>query len=301
MKILAFFKLIRWKNLLMLTITQLLLKYVLFKNYEITTSLNDIDFILLIISTISIAAGGYIINDIIDRKSDAINKPNNVFVGKYFSVKESILYYLLLSVSGVLAGVHLSFKIGFPVFSIIFVSIAMLLFLYSYSLKRVALLGNLTISFLVGFSILIVGLLDIAPNIGEINFTKQIFILKILIAYALFSTGLNLIREIIKDIEDVDGDYIEHMKTLPILIGRIRARNVTFVITILFALSLIYILILNKNIGEYIVVYGLTLVVLPLLYLIYKMYDAEAKSDYKKLSSLLKIIMVLGILSIFVL
>ena len=298
MKLKAFLNLIRWQNLTMLIGIQLLLKCILFKNYNIPTTLNNYEFLLLVLSTITIAAGGYIINDIFDTQTDAINKPDKVYIGPVFKRYNAIICYLTLTTVGISLGIYISLNINIPLASIVFITIALLLFLYSFALKKIALIGNIVISLMIGFSIFIVGLIDIVPRLDETNGIQQVHILKIVVVFSLFSFGLNLIRELIKDIEDIGGDYAAGMKTLPILIGRKRAKNIAVALSSIFLLSFIVILASSQSISTYVFVYGFILIVLPLLYFCYKLYFATTTTDFKKLSRILKIIMLLAMLSL---
>ena len=140
MKLKAFLNLIRWQNLTMLIGIQLLLKCILFKNYNIPTTLNNYEFLLLVLSTITIAAGGYIINDIFDTQTDAINKPDKVYIGPVFKRYNAIICYLTLTTVGISLGIYISLNINIPLASIVFITIALLLFLYSFALKKICLL-----------------------------------------------------------------------------------------------------------------------------------------------------------------
>ncbi|MBV1888253.1 MAG: UbiA family prenyltransferase, partial [Urechidicola sp.] len=217
-----------------------------------------------------------------------------------FKHHHAIISYLVFTIIGVSLGLYISFEANIPLLSLSFIIIALFLFLYSFTLKRIALVGNITISTMIGFSILIVGLLDVASSFNDVQILKQLLVLKIILAFSLFSFGINFIRELIKDIEDIDGDYATGMRTLPILLGRKRAQNFVFVVSVIFALSIIYILTSSQFLNTYILAYGFILIVLPLLYFCYKLYQANTMNDFKKLSSLLKTIMILGMLSLVI-
>ena len=297
MTIVHFLKLIRWQNLSMLIIIQLLFKYVLFKNYQIVASLTNYNFILLVTAIVLIAAGGNVINDLYDLETDKINKPNKVLIGTTFSETKAKLIYTLLTLIGIVLGTLLSFNVHLPHLSIAFITIAGLLFLYSAHLKKIALIGNSLVSILIGFSIVLLGLFDVLPNSSNPN---NVLVLNVMIVYAVFAFSINLIREIIKDIEDIDGDYSSGMKTLPIIFGRKRTQNYTFVLSILFTFVLIFTLAFYHFLSDFILGYGFLFVVIPLLYFCHQLYHANSKQELKKLSSLLKIIMLSGILSIFI-
>lgn len=300
MKLVHFLKLIRWQNLLMLICIQLLLKFVLFHNYQIITSLTNFDFTLLVVSIVLIAAGGNIINDIFDVKTDTINKPHKVLIGRVFSKSHSKIMYTILTLVGITVGSYLSFKSDNSLLSSWFIIISILLFLYAAYFKKTVLFGNILVSLLIGFSIILLGMFDVIPFLKDGPIPNQNSTFNIILVYAVFAFGLNLIREIIKDIEDVDGDYASGMKTLPIIFGRKRAQNCAFILSLFFTLVLIFTIAFYRHWSDFILGYGLIFVVLPLLYFCYQLYDAESKQELKKLSTLLKIIMISGILSIFI-
>ncbi len=297
MILLYFFKLIRWQNLSMLVFIQILLKYVLFQNHQIITSLSCFDFTLLVTSIILIAAGGNVINDVLDTETDKINKPNKVLIGTIFSKVQAIIIYSLFTLLGIAIGTYLSFKMKSPILSLVFITISILLFSYSAYFKKIAVLGNLIVSLLISFSIVLLGIFDILPNIINPNNSLTF---NVILVYALFAFGMNFIREIIKDIEDIDGDNSVKMKTLPIIFGRKRTKDLIFILSLLFTFSLIYILVLNRYLNDYLLSYGFIFITIPLLYFCYQLYKCSSKQELIKLSSLLKLIMVFGILSLII-
>lgn len=296
--LLAFFKLVRVPNLLMVLFTQVLIKYGLFDSFGISITLNGLGFSLLVLATICIAAAGNIINDIYDLETDRINKPKKVLLGSKISLNTANTLYIILSVIGVALGFYLSNIIGKPGFSAIFIIISALLYLYATYLKHIMLVGNLVISMLVAFSIIIVGLYDLLPAITPENQQTQSTIFSILLDYALFAFLLNWLREMVKDQEDIKGDYNTGRNTLPIALGSKRTNLVIFLVGILPVISVIYYLYNYLFENLWAVLYTLLFIVAPLLYFLINIWIAETKKDYHKLSSLLKIIMLAGIVSL---
>jgi 4-hydroxybenzoate polyprenyltransferase len=294
----SFFNLIRWKNLLLIALVQLLIKYALLEPFEVVRfTLNDFGFSLLVIATLCIAAAGNIINDIYDVETDLINKPHKVIVGNSISEKTAFNLYIILTVIGVGLGFYISNLVGRSGFSAIFVIISALLYIYATYLKQTTLIGNLLISFLVAMSLIIVGLFELLPVITEQNRETQLTFFKIIFDYSVFAFMINLLREMVKDIEDINGDYKAEMKTLPIVIGRERALKVVFVISLipLFAVAYYVITYLYK---QYIAVgYFLIFSIAPLLYFTIKSYSAETKKEISFLSVLLKFILFFGVMS----
>jgi 4-hydroxybenzoate polyprenyltransferase len=199
---------------------------------------------------------------------------------------------------GVGSGFYLSNVIGKPGFSAVFIIISALLYLYATYLKYIMVAGNLVISALVAFSIIIVGLYDLLPAITAENQQTQSTIFSIILDYALFAFLLNWLREMVKDQEDINGDYKAGRNTLPIAIGSKRANLAIFFVGLLPLAAVIYYLYNYLFENLWAVLYALIFIVAPLLYFLINIWTAETKKDYYKLSSLLKIIMLLGIVSL---
>lgn len=295
-----FLKLIRYQNLLMLAFMQLIFRYVFFKFQDIPLALADWQYGLLVLSTILIAAGGYVINNVFDQNTDTINKPNNVIVGKTISETNAYNLYIGLTVTGVAIGFYLSNVILKPGFASIFILIAATLYLYATSLKQMMVIGNIIVALILSFSVVIIGIFDLFPTIHEGNQQQMGIVFSILLDYALFTFFLNFMREIVKDIEDVDGDYNQGMNTLPIAIGKSRTAKIVFGLSFIPILFMLY--YINKYLLDLVftTVYLLLFVVGPLLYFTVKIWTAKSKKEFHTLSMLLKWILLFGILSIVV-
>lgn len=293
----ALLNLIRWKNLLILVLVQVLVKYALFVPNYAVTSLSTFQFIGLVVSTLCIAGAGYIINDIYDVETDLVNRPKKVIVGKSISEKTANNLFMGLNIAGVLLGFYLSYAVERNSFFGIFVLISALLYIYASYLKRTFLIGNIVVSALVGFSLLLVGIFDLLPATNPANSPLQLAVFKILLVYAFFACAINLLREITKDIQDVDGDYKAGMNTLPIVLGRTRANTILFILTLITNLLIIYVLATFLYSKTNLIIYCLLLVVGPLIITTIKIFKAESKKDYQRISNLLKLVMVTGMLS----
>ncbi|MFV8355917.1 geranylgeranylglycerol-phosphate geranylgeranyltransferase [Flavobacterium sp. XS1P32] len=293
-------KLIRYQNLLMLAFMQLVFRYAFFKIQDIPLALADWQYGLLVLSTVLIAAGGYVINNILDQKTDAINKPNNVIIGKNISETNAYTVYMALTVAGVLIGFYLSNVILKPSFAAVFILIAATLYLYATSLKQILIVGNSIVAILLSCSVIIIGIFDLLPAIDAGNQQQMRIVFSILLDYAIFTFFINMLREIIKDIEDVDGDYNQGIRTLPIVIGKSRTAK------IVFGLSFVPILLLLYYINSYLLnliyttIYLLLFVMGPLFYFTVKVWSAQTKKEFYTLSLLLKWIMFFGILSVVI-
>ncbi|MGJ8550087.1 geranylgeranylglycerol-phosphate geranylgeranyltransferase [Winogradskyella wichelsiae] len=295
-------KLIRWKNLLMIALMQYLIKYALLipfkESHGVSTTLSDFNFLILVFATLCIAAGGYIINDIYDVETDKINKPNQLIINKHITEKNASTLFIILNIIGVGLGFYLANGIGKPTFFTAFFIASALLYIYSTSLKQIAIVGNIVVSLVVALSILLVGIYEIIPAININNKAVQMTFLNIIKDYAIFAFMINLIRELIKDIEDIDGDYKAGIQTLPILIGRDRANKLIIILSLIPIFSITYYVITYLFKQQIVVGYFLILVIAPLIYVTIKLFNAKQKAQYKHISLVLKIVMLTGMLSL---
>ncbi|MGO3182881.1 MAG: geranylgeranylglycerol-phosphate geranylgeranyltransferase [Aequorivita sp.] len=293
-----YLNLIRYQNLLFIALVQGFIKYGLFQAFKVDFSLTTLDFALLVIATLCIAAAGNVINDIYDVEIDRINKPNKVLIGKKISERIANRLYIILSVIGVAIGFYLSNRIGKPSFAALFIVFSALLYLYASYLKGMFLVGNLLVSALVAMSLLIVPLFDLLPAVTVENQASQSAVFKIVLNYALFAFYINLIREIVKDLQDINGDNKGGMNTLPIIIGRKRTVTIVFILGVFAVIGAVLYMYENLYNVQVLMLYFLFTIVAPLLYFCVKAWDAKSAKAYAFLSKLLKIVMFLGICSI---
>jgi 4-hydroxybenzoate polyprenyltransferase len=282
----------------MIALVQLLIKYALFEPFGVDITLNWFGFLLLITATLCIAAAGNIINDIYDIETDTVNRPDKVIVGKHISEKTANTLFIVFNVIGVGIGFYLSHLVGRNGLFALFVIISALLYVYSSYLKQMILVGNIVVSIIVALSIIIVGLFELLPVITEQNKDTQLTFFRILLDYAAFAFMINLIRELVKDIEDVDGDHKVGMNTLPIAIGRERATKITFVLSMLPIAAVAYYMVTYLYKQQVAIGYFLILVIAPLIYVTIKLFSAETKSQYRHISTILKLVMFFGMLSL---
>lgn len=244
-------------------------------------SLNDPLLFLLSCSTILIAAGGYVINDYYDVKIDYINKPDRVVIGKKIPRRHAILFHVLLSGAGILIGLYISWETKLLRIVCVNILSVFLLWFYSNNLKRLPFIGNLTVAFLTGLSILIV---DSLYRTGS----------ALIVIYASFAFFMTLVREIIKDMEDLKGDNTFGCKTLPIVWG---IRKTKFMIYAILGIFAVIVVVLNYFYKALPFSYFVIFLFLPLLWMLYRLIRADMKRDFSVLSTFCKVIMLLGILS----
>jgi len=292
----SFLKLIRYKNLIMVLLTMILTKYALISSFLKESNLSYLDFLILSLSILLISAGGYIINDIYDIEADKINKPHKVYISNTISKKRAIIFYLAFTILGLILGLWLSFLKNIEILSLYFIATAVLLLLYSKYLKKLPLLGNLLISLLVPFIIILVYEFD-KKLVAKSELFNDIFLSITVFYYMFFAFLTTLIRELIKDIEDVDGDFKLKMKTLPILIGKVRTRNISIFLSLLLLFFLFLLIKDSFDSNELYLMPFASILSIVSAYFIFKLWSAKTKTQFSFLSSLMKMIMLIGILS----
>jgi 4-hydroxybenzoate polyprenyltransferase len=267
---------------------------------NITLALTHFQFLLLVLASILLAAGGFVINDIFDQDIDAINKPNKVVVGKYISEEKAYYLYSFCTICGVALGMYVSNVIQKPAFLSLFMFIAVLLYFYASTLKSAPLLGNIVISGLVAFSVLILALFDLYPMLNYNDIRNSTIVFSILKDYAFFAFAVNLIREIVKDCEDIIGDKLQNCKTLAVVIGLSKTNKIIAFFLVIFAAYLIYHCFNFLMYGSliYVTFYLFITVIAPMLYCTIQIWNAKESKEYHKISVILKMILFFGILSI---
>lgn len=302
-KLMAFFKLIRWPNLLFIAITQSLFYFIIFPFAYSSAGasvdgmkLQEDEFFLLMAASIMIAAAGYIINDYFDVNIDQVNKASRVIIGYEINRRTAILLHAFLSFAGLLISFYAGGKlhnIYIPLFN--FAAIFLLL-VYSSTFKKKLLIGNILISILTAWVIFVLTLADFRFTHSFDSAWHKL--LKLSILYAGFAFIISLIREVIKDMEDVQGDLKFGCSTMPVVwgmqISKVFAAVWTIVLCGMITALIVYILPYGWWLAF---IYGFALVIIPLIMVLKKLYNASTPKDYHQLSSLIKWIMLTGILS----
>ncbi|HET9825412.1 MAG TPA: geranylgeranylglycerol-phosphate geranylgeranyltransferase [Chitinophagaceae bacterium] len=300
----AFLKLVRLQNLIFIALTQFLFYYCilvpLLESAGLKISLGEVPFILLVIASVLIAAAGYIINDYFDVDIDQVNKPQQNVVDIIVSRRWAILWHFVLSGIGVLLSLYISWATGLWYIVIANLACVFLLFGYSVSLKRKLLSGNILISLLTAWVVLILCLSEIrlfsevAPGTAQVEHK----VVRLGFLYAAFAFVISLIREAIKDMEDIEGDARHGSATIPIAWGIQTTKIYVAVwITVLLALlvtTLVYVLQFH---WWWPTVYTLLLIITPLGFIFYKLFKASTSRQFHFLSNTTKLVMLTGILS----
>ncbi len=298
----AFLNLIRYQNLLMLALMQLIFRYGFLKLQNVPLALSEWQYGLLVLSTVLLAAAGYVINDIFDQDTDLENRPKEIIVGQKITETTAYNIYFALNITGVVIGFYLSNVILKPGFAAIFILIAATLYMYATSLKQMLLLGNIAVALLLSFSVIIIGIFDLYPVIDQANQPIMANLFSILLDFAIFAFMINLIREIVKDLEDKKGDESQGMKTVAIVLGIEKTSKLASILGLIpIAFLLVYInnyFVANNLFAT--TIYAFVLIMGPLLFFSIKIWPAKTKKEFSKLSLLLKWILFFGIISIVV-
>ncbi len=300
--LIAFLKLIRLENLLIIIVTQFCIKYFVFAVFNNYSNLSISFFCLMVLSTILIAAAGYIINDYFDVKTDKINRPQAVVIDVYIKRRWAMALHIIFNALGLLIGIYLALKchqlklILFQLLSII------LLWFYSTHFKKQLLVGNVLVALLTA-TVTVMPAVYEYYLLGDITFFASFLfgdvidgITKIMIAYAAFAFLTSLAREIIKDLEDFKGDVETGCKTMPVVWGVITSKVVAFFILIITIGLLLIASFKFYNQQNYNALYYiLALLILPTTALILLTIKAKTPKQFKSASLLLKFIMLFGI------
>ncbi len=271
------FRISRPINLLMVAFVQLMAAYFLIeKTPQGLPVLQDYRLYLLILATLLITAAGYMINDYYDVKIDYVNRPNEVIVGKGIKRRVVIFLHTIFNFTGIGLGVLVA-----PRIAIVNFVAAFLLWLYSNRLKREPFIGNLTVAFLTGLSVYLVAF----------YYQKNELLV---LTYAIFAFFLNLIREILKDIEDRNGDRKHGCRTLPIVIGFRKTKQVIFIVALCFVSA---ILIITFEINKPELFYYFGGLGIAFVWFMRKIYLADRKDHFTQLSTWAKILMLVGTMS----
>ncbi|CAG4993151.1 1,4-dihydroxy-2-naphthoate octaprenyltransferase [Dyadobacter sp. CECT 9275] len=273
-------RLVRMTNLVIVALTQYLTRILLIGPKENWKQIiTDYDMFFLSLSTVFIAAAGYIINDYFDIKIDIVNKPERVVVGRYLKRRWAMGAHQVFNVLGAALGMVVS-----PWIFLVNVFSITLLWFYSERFKRLPFIGNFIVSLLTGLSLLIL----------TVHYPANRHLVLI---YAIFSFFISLIREVVKDMEDIRGDAAHGCRTLPIIWGIRRTKTFLYIVVGFFVVVLFSMASALENRLLLILFFML---LLPLGWLTFRLTKADTKKDFRKISSISKIIMLLGLMTMLV-
>jgi 4-hydroxybenzoate polyprenyltransferase len=270
-------RLVRMTNLVIVVITQYFTRILLIgPRYEWKKIIADPHMFILSLSTVCIAAAGYIINDYFDIKIDIVNKPEKVVVGRYLKRRWAMGAHQMFNVLGAAMG----FFVGYWIFLINVFSITLLWF-YSERYKRLPFIGNFIVSLLTALTLLIL----------SVRYPENRHLVLI---YAVFSFFITMIREIVKDMEDIKGDEAHGCRTLPIIWGIRKTKTFLYFWIGLFVSTLF---VMASTLNNVVLAYLFLALLIPLFWLVIKLIRSDTRKDFRSLSNLCKIVMVMGLLT----
>lgn len=298
----AFLKLVRWQNLFFILLTQMLFRFFILRfvygvngaeNIRLTLPL----FYLIVFASLCIAAAGYIINDYFDVNIDLVNKPAKLIIDRHIKRRWAIVLHIVLSFVGFLISLYVGYKLRnlyIPAFNLLAI---IALWFYSTTFKKKLLIGNILVSLLTAWVILVLTFCEYRFHTNSVDeFWKRL--IKLSFIYAGFAFIISLIREVIKDMEDMPGDAKYGCTTMPIVWG-IQVSKVyaaVWIVVIICATAGIQIYV--AYLGWWLsALYSLLAIIIPLIWLLRKLYTAQSSKDFHELSTMIKLVMLTGILS----
>ncbi|MEQ8581117.1 MAG: geranylgeranylglycerol-phosphate geranylgeranyltransferase [Marinoscillum sp.] len=267
----------RIPNLIVIGATQYLTAFFLVSDYpNKLQQITGLGFFGMVVSTVMIAAGGYIINDYYDQKIDMINRPQKVVVGTMFRRRLAMLAHFLLTIGGIGLGFYLDIKIG-----VLHIVSSFFLWYYSNYLRRITLIGNVIIAMLTGLTLLIV---TVYLERNEV----------LVYIYSLFAMAIILIREVLKDIEDVKGDATFGCQSIPVIFG-IRGAKLFIYLVCLGSAGLLVSFLITTDI--WLVRYYFLGLVPIFLWFIYRLVMADRQKEFNSLVRFTNLIILSGLVS----
>jgi len=294
-------KLIRWPNLVIVFITQWIVWSRLINAslhpFDLSSRLSFLYLVLLSLSTVLVAAAGYIINDIYDVNIDLINKPTKVLVSKVMSIHQCYFFYYLFLCFGFALALYLGFVFQELEFTLLFPLIAAFLHLYARFLKKTPLIGNIIIS-------LFVAAVPFIPFLADANLVIEYAnprVIQLLLLYGGLAFLANLARELVKDMQDIQGDKAYGAKTFPVRYGLQRSKQLLYLILfLLFIILISWTFIKDISFQTY---SSILLGTIPLLIvctaLILTLPSLKKASDFGKWSLGIKVFMLFGLVFLY--
>jgi len=257
------------------------------------------------LASVLIAAAGYIINDYFDINIDEVNKPQKMVIAKIINRRWAILMHLVISTIGVAISLYVAIKTSYIVV-LANIGCTLLLWFYSTTFKKKLLSGNIIISALTAWTVMVLyfatntELIEtFALNNDMQEAMKRIF--KFASLYAGFAFIISLVREVVKDIEDMEGDSRYNCKTMPIVWGVPAAKVFAgvWMVVLIAGIALVQLYVLHSG-WWWSVVYSIILLIVPSLWILRQFYKAQVAAQYHLISNHLKWLMMAGILSLLV-
>lgn len=297
----TYLHLIRFKDLLLLAFTQLLFRFGFLKLNNVELALTNLHYFLLVLASVLIAAGGFVIYYIFDRDLELTN-PKKIATSTTISENLAYNLYFGLNSTGVCLGYYLSNAIQRPSFLVFFILIVTLLYLYASQLKQIPLLGTTVVAVIISFSILIIGFFDLFPATDAANKEVMRTYFSILADYALMAFLISLLYQIIVNLRDFKKDTNQDYRTFADVLGL--KKTIYFVALLNLLIVVIILLYISNYVMEnelyFATFYILLTIIAPLIYILIRIFSASSKSDFEHLIIVLKWVFFLGVLSLFI-
>jgi 4-hydroxybenzoate polyprenyltransferase len=305
---LAFLKLVRIQNLLLLILLQYFLREFLIRpmlgSFGHELLLSDMDFFLLVLSSVLIASGGYIINDYFDLRIDYVNRPGDVVVGKSVRRRVAMMMHLLLSGAGIAIGFYLAWRTHIQALCLVHPLTVGLLWFYSTDYKRQLIIGNLIISLLSIFPIGLVLLFE--PQLFKVYVSADngisVLIFKVVGFFSMVAFLISLMFALVKDLEDMEGDIVLNCRTIPIVWGERVSKMIYLALAVFTSLALAYVQNMQyANDAVAPLLYILFAVQLPILFNAGYLLFAHENRQYRVARIINGMVMITGACAILVL
>ena len=275
-KLLGLFRMLRIPNLLMIATGQILCGFYLLQNPWWNNQTEIWHFFLLVAASMAAAAGGYVINDYYDVKIDVLNKPKRVVIGKLISRRKAMFTHLAFVAISLFCSYFLGRKIFFVV-----AFCCLWLWVYSNALKRLPFIGNFSVSVLTSVSIFL-------PSLAFGPAKQELYL------FCLFAFWISLIREIVKDMEDIRGDARHGCQTIPIIWGIRKTKSLIYGVAILFFITYCFASLYMPNLW----IFSSLILAVPIFYLFAELKKADTTKAFNKVSKICKWTMIAGMSTI---
>ncbi len=309
----GFFRLIRWKNILVVALTMVAMRQFIicpvFGHYCVDVMFPTWGFYMMMMATMLIAAGGNVINDYYDLRIDRINKPDKMIIGVKISRRRAIAMHLWLNIFGLAFGILAAVAARIWWYVLIFVAAAFFLWIYSLKFKKITFWGNFVIAVLTAIVPFLVGMTEyfaVEKSLVEWDYAHIQAVkmsMQVIVAFSIFAFIYTLLREIIKDCEDIAGDSENNVRSIPVVLGLKKTRYVISIVA-LVASAMVYLFwhfylretsLIGMNI--YAAIYLMVFVELPSLVLVFlNLFKDGGRKFYSAISKAVKLIMLFGLL-----
>lgn len=312
-KIKELFKLVRVQNLFIVALTMVLMRYAIIEPIlsilpfsalgsaeaeSMILQLAWYDFMILVLSTVLITAAGYVINDYFDIRTDLVNR-GKVIVGTTIPRRQAMMWHNILNILGIIGGFYVSYKIGYFWLGVIFLLVSGLLYFYSATYKRQLLIGNIIVSLLTAAVPFMVVVFDVPPVYSYYSqIASHMPSLSVLFfwvgGFALFAFFVSLAREIVKDMEDFEGDRAYGSNSLPVALGLRGSKIVTIALIVIIIALLLSVWHFHLH-DMLTIIYIAAALIVPLVIASVFIIRGSKQRDFHLGSLWIKIVMLAGI------